>query len=654
MGVNEKLKLSEPPSRTITAALKPAGLYLIFACLWILFSDGIARRLFAGPEQLQSILAWKEIPFVIITLALFWVWSRRLIRNVSELALSVQEKALNSCRCLSTIVELSPNVIFAKDLQGRYLIFNQKAAQVTGKHADAVLGQDDSFIFPADEIEHILSHDRQVIAENKTIVHEVTLTGADGAKRIFQATKGVLRDDSDNIVGIFGICYDITEQKHSEEELRKNEANFRSLFEENSSPMLLIDHATGEIIGANVAALAFYGYTEEQFLKLHIEDINPSSPQDIARALQRAASGERRARHTIHLLASGEMRDVELHATHINRNGRSFMLTIVHDITQRKKTERSLHESEARLRLALTASNQGWFDIDLKSGDITVSHEYLDIAGYARDEFLPSMEELLARAHPDDRNAVFSALLAGSKDGEPFSIEYRQRKKSGDYRWVRSIGRAVEWDAKGYASRLIGIKTDITERKELEEQIRQLAFFDPLTSLPNRRLLHDRLNRAMEASKRSGRYCAVMFSDMDNFKPLNDTHGHEVGDLLLIEAANRLASCVRAVDTVARFGGDEFVIMICELTADRNESIEQARAVAEKIRLALARPYILEAQDEYGSTRTIEHRCSASIGITLFIDHQTSFADILKEADLAMYAAKEAGRNMIRFHEEFR
>lgn len=185
---------------------------------------------------------------------------------------------------------------------------------------------------------------------------------------------------------------------------------------------------------------------------------------------------------------------------------------------------------------------------------------------------------------------------------------------------------------------------DITERKQMEAQINQLAFYDSLTKLPNRRLLNERLSQAMSDSKRSGRYCALMFLDLDNFKPLNDTYGHAVGDLLLIEVANRLKNCVREIDTVARFGGDEFVVILNDLSMDKTESASQAELVAEKIRTSLSSPYLLLIKHEGKADATIEHHCTASVGVALFINHLANQDDILKLADKAMYQAKESKR----------
>jgi diguanylate cyclase (GGDEF)-like protein/PAS domain S-box-containing protein len=193
---------------------------------------------------------------------------------------------------------------------------------------------------------------------------------------------------------------------------------------------------------------------------------------------------------------------------------------------------------------------------------------------------------------------------------------------------------------------------DLTERKRMEEQVRQLSFFDPLTLLPNRRMFDDRLKQTMAASNRSGHFGALMFIDLDNFKPINDTHGHEFGDQLLIEVAQRLLACVREVDTVARIGGDEFVVMLSDLTAERRESNEQARSIAEKIRVSLVQPYVLTVRHDGKPDITVEHHCSASLGVALFINHESSPYDILKRADAAMYLAKDAGRNQVCTYEE--
>ncbi len=194
------------------------------------------------------------------------------------------------------------------------------------------------------------------------------------------------------------------------------------------------------------------------------------------------------------------------------------------------------------------------------------------------------------------------------------------------------------------------LEADIVERTRMEDQVRQLAFYDPLTHLPNRRLLNDRLSQTLLASKRSAFYGALMFMDLDNFKALNDKHGHSAGDLLLVEVASRLKACVREIDTVARFGGDEFVVLLDELALGQEESKLQAGVIAEKIRLALAETYVLSVERDAADAVTLVHRCTASVGVTLFIHSEASQDDILMRADAAMYQAKEQGRDRVQFY----
>ena len=254
------------------------------------------------------------------------------------------------------------------------------------------------------------------------------------------------------------------------------------------------------------------------------------------------------------------------------------------------------------------------------------------------------------RLHPEDVDEIVATIQQSARDLTPWVHEYRVKFDDGTVRWL--LGNALPQRQEDGGVLWHGFITDITERRQLEDQVHHLAYFDSLTNLPNRRLLADRLNQAMAASQRSGKYGAVIALDLDNFKPLNDAHGHHVGDLLLIEVARRLNACVRAVDTVARTGGDEFVAVLVELDTNRQQAATFAYAVAEKIRTHLSETYRLLATEQEMPVTPIEHRCSASLGVALFADREQPCDVLLHRADTAMYVAKNSGRNAIHFHED--
>lgn len=261
-----------------------------------------------------------------------------------------------------------------------------------------------------------------------------------------------------------------------------------------------------------------------------------------------------------------------------------------------------------------------------------------------------SADELLTRSiesliHPDYHQLAGSRANTAIKTGlaNPPS-EQKYLRLDGSIIDVEVQSTAIFYDGK---SAIQIVAKDITERNAMQEQVRQLAFHDPLTGLPNRRLLADRLGLAMATNRRNTRFGALMFLDLDNFKPLNDAHGHSAGDLLLVEVAKRLSRCIREMDTVARFGGDEFVVMISELESGRSESAAAASVIAEKIRAALSQPYVLKIKRNDAGETSLEHNCTASIGLALFDGNEASQDDVLRLADMAMYQAKEAGRNQV-------
>lgn len=255
-----------------------------------------------------------------------------------------------------------------------------------------------------------------------------------------------------------------------------------------------------------------------------------------------------------------------------------------------------------------------------------------------------------AEIHPEDREKVVSAFQDTVRTGRSHRLNFRFMLADGTVRCMESCGALIR-DSSGEPLRVAVVSRDITEHEEQERQIHHLAFYDSLTQLPNRRLLRDRLELAMATSRRSGRHAALMILDLDNFKQLNDQQGHAVGDELLVEVGRRITACLRETDMVARYGGDEFVLLFGELSPDRRESMRQATVVAEKIREVLAEPYLLTLGSGASNRKTIRHQCTASTGIALFLGQETDMDVVLQQADRAMYRAKADGRNGIRFYE---
>jgi diguanylate cyclase (GGDEF)-like protein/PAS domain S-box-containing protein len=346
------------------------------------------------------------------------------------------------------------------------------------------------------------------------------------------------------------------------------------------------------------------------------------------------------------LRADGSHLQVQLDSVRLLKDDKLPVVRIVlSDITERKRVEEAVREQEDFFHMIAENTEDFFAVLDLEGRRLYNSPSYSRLFG--DPESLKGTDSF-ANIHPEDREQVKRIFKETVQTGNSLRAEFRFLLADGSIRHMESHGGLIK-NSQGQPLRVVVVSRDITERKQAEEQIRNLAFYDTLTQLPNRRMLDDRLNQAMAASKRSGRYGALMFLDMDNFKPLNDLYGHGAGDLLLKEVAHRISSCVRGMDTVARFGGDEFVVMLSELDTDKQSSIAQAGIVAEKIRAILAQPYVLVLQQEDDTETTVEHHCTSSIGVVMFISYEDKPADLLKRADMAMYQAKESGRNQVCF-----
>ena len=279
---------------------------------------------------------------------------------------------------------------------------------------------------------------------------------------------------------------------------------------------------------------------------------------------------------------------------------------------------------------------------------VWANKSFYESSGFTPEEVIGKTPRIL-QGPETDQNTLDRIRVALQK-WESIKVEIINYRKDGTSFWNEFEIVPIADDS-GWYTHWVSVQRDISHHKEMEKQLIQLAFYDSLTGLPNRRLLNDRLTQAIAVSKRSMRYGALMCLDLDYFKELNDTHGHNVGDLLLIELSRRLGGCVREVDTVARFGGDEFVVIAGELSLEKEEAEVKALVIAEKILGSLSEVYNLVMTDASGNPVTIEHHGSCTIGVAMFRSGEASQDSILKWADAAMYKAKGVGRGSVFLHQ---
>ena len=432
----------------------------------------------------------------------------------------------------------------------------------------------------------------------------------------------------DNREVLCTVVRDITERKRAEEALKESEERYRALMEQSVEAIYIYDAYTKRILESNAAVRKLMGFSEEELLGMRIYDFIDHDKEDIDRHVRRSLRekrrhiGERRYRRK-----DGSVIIVDTSASVISYDGRTALCAVSRDITERKEAEEAVRRSKASLAESQRIAHLGTWEWDVVTGEVVWSEETFRIYGFEPNTFVPTFEKLVEAVHPDDRPVLRAAIddaLAGTK---PYDFEHRIVRPDGEVRWVHRQGEVVRGEG-GEPLRMIGTVHDITERKALEERLEHQAFHDSLTNLPNRHLFVDRLGQALVRTRRKkGRQVAVLFMDLDDFKAINDSLGHEVGDLLLIVVAERLRRYLRPEDTLARFGGDEFVVLVEDVEAPAD-----AVRVAERIVEGLREPFIMDGKELF---------LRASIGIALGTARQKSAEDLLRDADTAMYEAKE-------------
>jgi len=523
-----------------------------------------------------------------------------------------------------------PYAVWLKDTDSRFLAVNEGFARIFGaNNAEEMVGKSDFDIAPFELAMAYRADDEEVRRSGKKkTMEEQILTG--GRLRWFETHKAPVLDVGGELLGTVGFARDITDRREADEAIRR-ESEKSLVFLRNASDGVHIMDSDGVLIEVSDSFCSMLGYRREQMLGMHVSQWDAVADReqlvvDITAQLQGRFPHQFETRHR---RQDGSTFEVEISSNALQLQGRMVLFASARDITQRKAFERSL----ALNKQVLDATQDGFWLVDRSGRLAAVNQAYANMSGYAVEQLGAMQIGDLEIALASDADVL--AHLERIVDHGSDTYESTHRRKDGSLMPVEITCTYVR-DAERFA---VFIR-DITTRRESEEQIRNLAFYDTLTQLPNRRLMQDRLRQALAASSRSGMEGALLFIDLDNFKTLNDTLGHKMGDELLKQVAQRLVSTVRDGDTVARFGGDEFVIVLENLSKELFLAAERAEDIGEKIAYVLNLPYQLGEHESH---------VTSSIGVALFNKNPLGVDGLFKQADIAMYQAKKAGRNTLRF-----
>ena len=418
-----------------------------------------------------------------------------------------------------------------------------------------------------------------------------------------------------------------------------SDEQYQLIFDDNPIPTLICETRRWGCLAVNKAAVNAYGYSREEFLKIRFTDLSPAEETErMSTMLANLGASASDLRVWRHRKKDGTPIEVELVTFRVQFSRRQARVLMANDVSSRRKIEEVLWKDVERFGMMSKATNDALLEWDLATDRVWRNDSYQILFGHRSDERPPTIESWFEHIHADDRVRVQQRLLGVINSGETlWNEEFRLMRHDETIAHVHARGY-VNRDDSGSALKMLGVLQDITARKEVEDRTRFLADHDELTGLPNRSLFKQSLARAIQRSERSGKFLSVLFLDLDRFKNINDSLGHETGDQVLRAVAERISGCVRQVDLVARFGGDEFAVLIEGLTAE-----DQAGAVARKIVDALAKPLLLAGR---------QYRPGASIGISTYPSDGRDVLSLQKNADIAMYRAKEEGRGTFQFYSE--
>ena len=439
-------------------------------------------------------------------------------------------------------------------------------------------------------------------------------------------------------VHVLGSFRDITERREAEEKLLKSDEHLRLAQDAGHVGVWEWD-LIGDCSYWSPEARRLYGVEDETELASNEgwrRRIHPNDLPIIDAAWKKIEDGESFEVEFRICLDNGAIRWlVTKGKADYDPTGKPMKLIGVNlDITERKQAEERIRDSEARFRHAMEAANHGLWDWDITSDEAYFSPYYFLMLGYEPEELPMTAQTWVSLIHPDDRQRTLAATQDCIENRcEQIDVEFRMKAKDGSWRWILGRGRAFLRNLDGRAVRIMGTNVDITKAKEMEEKLQELARTDPLTALANRRSIIEAIETEFLRSKRFGSDTAVLMIDIDHFKRINDTHGHEAGDRALVALARSLKTIARVTDLVARFGGEEFVVLL--VGTDLSGAVD----MAERIREAVAQIVLTSPSGDF--------RLTVSIGVAPLLNEDDEWSDTMSRADRAMYRAKNLGRNRV-------
>jgi diguanylate cyclase (GGDEF)-like protein/PAS domain S-box-containing protein len=579
------------------------------------------------PEWLANLLDASTLVALLVPVFYFLVF-RPLNEAIGDLERVTEERQAQESRLRAMLNNL-PYLAWLKDAEGRYLAVNEQFATASGKQNSAeVVGKTSIEVCPEWMLDRYYDDDQLVMASGKQSHAEIVVR-EQGEERWLEVFRNPVRDSQGNMLGISGFSRDITERKQAEEKLRLSSKIF-----ESGHDAILVTDAKASIISVNPAFTEITGYGEQEVIGKNprILASGMHSKQFFAQMWEKLASKGRWSGEVWNRRKNGElyMCWLSISVLHDQGDNVTHYIGVTSDITEHRRAEEQL-----RLTAKVVASSHDSIIITDTSGTIiSVNPAFTEITGYSEPEVIGKNPRIL---NSGKQGKEFYAEMWGSllKNGYWNGEVWNRRKDGGSYAGRLSINSLR--DESGNVTHYVGVTSDITEYKMAQERVRHLAYYDQLTGLPNGSLMRDRVNQLVASAYRERREFTLLFIDLDNFKNVNDSLGHHVGDLLLQTIAGRLRSVVREMDTVARLGGDEFVVVLPDVGAEGAERV--------------ARKVIGQVTNSYG-VELHKINMTTSIGISVFPKDGPDIETLLKNAELALYQAKAKGRNNFAFFAE--